>query len=55
MNYGKYEVLNEDQYYKALDEYGEDSFTAMIGAEAVKELLAKLDLEDIKIANCPLC
>ncbi|MEK6734534.1 MAG: DNA-directed RNA polymerase subunit beta' [Pseudomonadota bacterium] len=43
-----YEVLSEDQYYKALDEYGEDSFTAMIGAEAVKMLLAQLDLEEIK-------
>ncbi len=46
--FSKNEVLNEDQYYKALDEYGEDSFTAMIGAEAVKDLLSKLDLEEIK-------
>ena len=47
--FSKYETLNEDQYYKALDEYGEDSFTAMIGAEAVKELLSKLNLEEIQI------
>ncbi len=46
--FARHESLTEDQYYKALDEYGEDSFTAMIGAEAVKELLASLDLEDIK-------
>ena len=44
----RHESLNEEQYYKALDEYGEDSFTAMIGAEAVKELLSQLNLEDIK-------
>ena len=46
--FSKYETLSEEQYYKAVDEYGEDSFTAMIGAEAVKELLSKLDLNDIK-------
>ena len=33
--FDKYELLNEEQHIKALDEYGEDSFTAMIGAEAV--------------------
>lgn len=46
--FSRHEVLTEEQYYKALDEYGEDSFTAMIGAEAVKELLASLNLEEIK-------
>lgn len=46
--FAKHESLTEDQYYKALDEYGEDTFTAMIGAEAVKELLSTLDLEEIK-------
>ena len=46
--FAKNETLSEDQYYKALDEYGEDSFTAMIGAEAVQSLLSQLDLEEIK-------
>jgi len=46
--FAKNESLTEDQYYKALDEYGEDSFTAMIGAEAVQTLLSQLDLEEIK-------
>lgn len=46
--FDKHELLNEEQYVKALDEYGEDSFTAMIGAEAVQTLLADLDLEQIK-------
>jgi DNA-directed RNA polymerase subunit beta' len=47
--FSKHESLTEDQYYKALDEYGEDTFTAMIGAEAVKDLLSSLDLEEIKV------
>jgi DNA-directed RNA polymerase subunit beta' len=46
--FSKCESLTEEQYYKAMDEYGEDSFTAMIGAEAVQLLLSELDLEDIK-------
>ncbi|WP_204323979.1 hypothetical protein, partial [Stenotrophomonas maltophilia] len=31
----------------AVDEFGEDSFTALIGAEAIHELLASMDLEKI--------
>jgi DNA-directed RNA polymerase subunit beta' len=42
------ELLNEEQYYEALDQYGEGTFTAMIGAEAVKELLKKLDLKELR-------
>ena len=42
------ELLTEDQYAKAQDEHGEDSFTAMIGAEAVRNMLSKLDLEEEK-------
>src|ERR1700754_1099748 len=32
------QLLTEEDYIRAQDEYGEDSFTAMIGAEAVREL-----------------
>ena len=39
------ELLTEEAYQKAQEEYGEDSFTALIGAEAVRELLNALDLE----------
>jgi len=39
------ELLTEDQYVKAVDEYGEGSFTALIGAEAVEVMLRNLDLE----------
>ncbi|MET0155460.1 MAG: DNA-directed RNA polymerase subunit beta' [Rickettsiales bacterium] len=42
--FAKGQLLTEDQYSKAQDEYGIDSFTAMIGAEAIKELLIQLDL-----------
>ena len=33
------QLLNEDEYLRAQDEYGQDSFTAMIGAEAIREIL----------------
>jgi DNA-directed RNA polymerase subunit beta' len=39
------QLLTEEDYIRAQDEYGEDSFTAAIGAEAVRELLMQLDLE----------
>jgi DNA-directed RNA polymerase subunit beta' len=39
------QLLSEDEYLKAQDEYGQDSFTAMIGAEAIREMLKALDLE----------
>jgi len=33
------EILSEEQYEKALDDYGDESFSAGIGAEAIRELL----------------
>jgi DNA-directed RNA polymerase beta' subunit len=39
------QLLTEEDYIRAQDEYGEDSFTASIGAEAVRELLMALNLE----------
>src|SRR5215217_6279076 len=39
------QLLSEDEYVRAQEEYGEDSFTAMIGAEAIRKLLRDLDLE----------
>jgi len=41
------QLLSEEEYLRAQDEYGEDSFTAMIGAEAIREILRSLDLEKI--------
>ncbi|MGB0921100.1 MAG: DNA-directed RNA polymerase subunit beta' [Alphaproteobacteria bacterium] len=42
------QLLSEEEYYDAIDEYGEDSFTASIGAEAIREILIGLDLDKIK-------
>lgn len=39
------EMLTEEQYQAALEEYGEDSFRVGIGAEAIKELLSSIDLD----------
>jgi DNA-directed RNA polymerase subunit beta' len=39
------QLLSEDEYLAAQEQYGEDSFTAMIGAEAIREMLKALDLE----------
>ncbi|MCF4167158.1 DNA-directed RNA polymerase subunit beta' [Zavarzinia compransoris] len=39
------QLLNEDDYLRAQDEYGEDSFEAGIGAEAIRKMLERLDLE----------
>ncbi|GGC33799.1 DNA-directed RNA polymerase subunit beta' [Novosphingobium marinum] len=44
----KYQLLTEDELLDAQDEYGEDSFSAGIGAEAVKIMLMDLDLEQEK-------
>ncbi|WP_435418864.1 DNA-directed RNA polymerase subunit beta' [Parerythrobacter aurantius] len=41
----KFQLLTEDELLDAQDEYGEDAFTAGIGAEAVKIMLMDLDLE----------
>ena len=40
----KFQLLTEDELLDAQDEYGEDAFTAGIGAEAVKIMLMDLDL-----------
>ncbi|MEO8558847.1 MAG: DNA-directed RNA polymerase subunit beta', partial [Rhodospirillales bacterium] len=40
------ELLTEDQYSKAQDEYGDDAFQAQIGAEALRTMLSAINLED---------
>jgi hypothetical protein len=40
----KYQLLTEDELLDYQDEYGEDSFSAGIGAEAVKHMLMALDM-----------
>jgi DNA-directed RNA polymerase subunit beta' len=39
------QLLSEEQFIKAQDEFGPDSFTAGIGAEAIRQLLTEIDLE----------
>lgn len=39
------QLLTEEEYYNAQDEYGEENFRAGIGAEAMKEILSGVDLE----------
>jgi DNA-directed RNA polymerase subunit beta' len=46
----KYQLLTEDELLDAQDEYGEDAFSAGIGAEAVRRMLEELDLEGEKVA-----
>ena len=38
------QLLTDEQYFEAMEQFG-DEFTALMGAEAVRELLADIDLE----------
>ena len=40
-------VLTEKEYSEAVEKYGEDSFKAEMGAEALKKLLAEIDVEKL--------
>jgi DNA-directed RNA polymerase subunit beta' len=40
------QLLTEEEYQDAVDEYGEDSFQAGIGAEAIRDMLKEIDLEE---------
>lgn len=39
------ELLDEAEYHAAIDEYGQNGFVAEMGAEAIRALLNKIDLE----------
>ena len=39
------QLLTEDEFLAAQDEYGEDAFTAGIGATAIRQMLSAVDLE----------
>ncbi|MGO8869225.1 MAG: DNA-directed RNA polymerase subunit beta' [Alphaproteobacteria bacterium] len=41
----RHQLLSEDQYQNAIDEFGEQAFEAMIGAEAIKEMLSRIELD----------
>ncbi|EZP57293.1 MULTISPECIES: DNA-directed RNA polymerase subunit beta' [Sphingomonas] len=44
----KFQLMTEDELLEAQDQYGEDAFSAGIGAEAVRIMLESLDLEGEK-------
>ncbi len=45
----QHQLLGEEDFLKAQDEYGEDQFTASIGAEALRTMLSSIDLQEEKI------
>jgi len=42
------ELLSEEQFYEAQEKFGDGTFTAQIGAEAIKTMLAAVDLKKEK-------
>ena len=42
----KGQLLSEEDYDNALDEFGDESFEVAIGAEAIKKILTEMDLEE---------
>ena len=45
----KGQLLSEEEYYDAQDEYGDDAFEAEIGAEAIKRILTDMDLDEERV------
>jgi len=43
------QLLSEEEYLDAQDDYGEEAFVAKIGAEAILDMLSSLDLEQERI------
>ena len=41
-------LLSESEYIKAQEDYGEDAFTASIGAEAIRDILMAINLEQLR-------
>lgn len=41
-------ILNEDEYQKACEEHGSESFVAEMGAEAIQKMLAKIDMAKLQ-------
>jgi DNA-directed RNA polymerase subunit beta' len=43
----KYQLLSDDQFYEAVETFGDEAFEAGIGAESILKLLNELDLQGI--------
>src|SRR5271156_2293872 len=44
-----HQLLTEEDFVKAQEDYGEDQFTASIGAEALRTMLSAIDLDEEKV------
>jgi DNA-directed RNA polymerase subunit beta' len=44
----QHQLLSEEEFLKAQDEYGDDQFTASIGAESLRTMLSAIDLAEEK-------
>ncbi|MED5396238.1 MAG: DNA-directed RNA polymerase subunit beta', partial [Pseudomonadota bacterium] len=44
-----HELMSEEEYQNAISEFGEDAFTVGIGAEALRDMLSAIDLEDERV------
>ncbi len=44
-----HQLMSEEEFLTAQEEYGEDAFEAMIGAEAMKKMLSSLELEEERV------
>ena len=42
----QHQLLNEEEYIQAQEDYGEDQFTASIGAEALRTMLSAIDINE---------
>ncbi len=45
-----FDVLNEEQYQSLIQRYGEENFSARMGGQVIRDLLANLDLVDILVS-----
>jgi DNA-directed RNA polymerase subunit beta' len=43
------DILSEDEYYDALDKFGDDAFQAGMGAEAIRILLDQIDIPTLSL------
>lgn len=45
-HFSQFESISEEDYQNAIDKYGEDSFKVSIGAEAIRDMLASVNLSE---------
>jgi DNA-directed RNA polymerase subunit beta' len=43
------ELLTDDKFHQSIEQFGVDSFVAMMGAEAIREILKRLDFEGLSV------